>query len=162
MIWFNLKELENKISNDELSDRDGFNYLLAFFILSTIGYSLGSGNSSGWVKFIGLIISILINIWGLKTIYAANKEVDGKDFFKRFFAFYWVIGFRLFVIILPIAMIIGVLIGIFSVKSAPDFSGNNPIIDLIILIFVSMFSVICYLLMINSVQKIKLKTMSPS
>jgi len=84
MIWFNLKELENKISNNELSDQDGFNYLLAFFILSTIGYCMASGNSNCWITFLGCVLSVLINIWGLRMIYAANQEIDGKDFFKRF------------------------------------------------------------------------------
>jgi hypothetical protein len=158
MIWFNIKELENKISNDDLSDKDGFNYLLAFFILSTIGYSIASNNTTGWITFSGCIISILINIWGLKTIYEANKLIDGKDFFKRFFAIYWVIGFRLFLLTLPVYIIAGIFIAISSIKSGLNRLETNPIRDFVILIFVSLFSVICYLLIVNSVQRLKPKT----
>lgn len=158
MIWFNIKELEYKISNDDLSDKDGFNYLLAFFILSTIGYSIASNNTNGWITFLGCIISVLINIWGLKTIYEANKLVDGKDFFKRFFAFYWVIGFRLFLLTIPVFIIAGIVFSISSLKTGLPQMESNPIMDVVTLIFVSLFSVICYLLMINSIQRLRPKT----
>jgi hypothetical protein len=157
MIWFNIKELENKISNNDLSDQDGFNYLLAFFILSSIGYSFSSGNSNGWITFFGCVLSVLINVWGLRSVYAANKDIDGKDFFKRFFAIYWVIGFRLFLATILVGGVLGVLAGILSAKNGIQHMDKNPIMDIIFLIFVSMFSVICYLLMIQSIQRIKLK-----
>ena len=158
MIWFNIKELENKISNNELSDKDGFNYVLAFFILSTIGYSISSDNTNGWFKLATCVISVLINIWGLRTIYNVNNEMDGKDFFKRFFAINWVIGFRLFIITIIVSIIFGIIVGILSVKSNTNYLEPNPIKDLFIMIFISMFSVICYLLIINSFRRLKLKT----
>lgn len=158
MIWFNIKELEYRISNDELSDRDGFNYLLAFFILSAIGYGMVSGNENGWIKFFSCVAAILINVWGLRAIYEANKSVDGKDFFKRFFAFYWVIGFRLFLFTIPIWIIIGIIMGITSAISGSNQMEMNPIKDLFIMIVASLYSLICYLMIINSIQRIQPKT----
>ena len=36
MIWLDLKGLERKISNNELTEKDGYNYLMATMILTTI------------------------------------------------------------------------------------------------------------------------------
>jgi hypothetical protein len=158
MIWFDIKQLESKISNNELTDRDGFNYVLAYFILSIIVYSLITNDSNGWVKFLECIISVLINIWGLKAIYEANEKIDGKDFFKRFFSIFWVIGFRLFVITMVITVILGVVIGILSVKSGISLKDPNPIKDIILLVFMSMFLLINYLLIINSFRRLRITT----
>lgn len=36
MIWLDIKELETKISTNELSEKDSFNYVLAFLIVSCL------------------------------------------------------------------------------------------------------------------------------
>ena len=41
MIWLDIRKLEDKISQNELSDKDGFNYVLAFFILSALTIDSG-------------------------------------------------------------------------------------------------------------------------
>jgi TRAP-type uncharacterized transport system fused permease subunit len=157
MIWFDIKNLENKIINNELSDKDGFNYVLAFFILSVIVLSFITNDSSAWFKLTECIIAILINIWGLKTVYEVNNEIDGKDFLKRFFAINWVIGMRLIVISIILAVIAGIVIGIFSVTNGMIINDTNPDKDILGLIFTAIFSIICYLLMINSFHRLRKK-----
>lgn len=158
MIWFDIKELEDKISNDELSDRDGFNYLMAFFILSAIAVSFATNNTNGWIKLLHCVVSILINIWGLNATYQANLDYDGKDFLKRFFAINWVIGMRLIVIAFIASILIGGIAGIVlavnggSYHVVPDY-----IKDFSALIISSLFSVIFYLLAINSFRTLKPK-----
>lgn len=86
MIWLDIKKLENKISVNELSDKDGFNYVLAYFILSAIIMATISNDSNALIKLLTCLIAVVINIWGLNAIYDANNEIDGRDFFKRYFA----------------------------------------------------------------------------
>jgi len=155
MIWFDIKNLENKISNNELTDKDGFSYVLANLILTTIVLSFVTNNANGWIKLSQCVISILINVWGLKTVYEVNNEIDGKDFFKRFFAINWVIGMRLIVITLIFVVIVGIIIGIVSEKNYMNFNDPNPIRDIVGLIFSAMISFICYLLIINSFRRLK-------
>jgi len=158
MIWLNLKELENKISKNELSERDGFNYVLAFFILCSIALSLPANNTGSWFKFLACVISVVINVWGLNASYNANKAVDGKDFFKRFFAINWVVGMRLLLVILVCAVMAGFVIAILSYNSHTNYMDPSPMKDVISLILMTLFTVICYLLIINSFQRLKPKT----
>jgi hypothetical protein len=155
MIWFDIKNLESKISNNELTDKDGFSYVLAFFVLTAIVLSFVTNNSNGWIKLSQCVISVLINVWGLKTVYEVNNEIDGKDFFKRFFAINWVIGVRLLVVTMIFAVIVGIVFGIVSVKNGMDLNSPNPIKDIVGLIFMAMYSLICYLLIINSFRRLK-------
>jgi hypothetical protein len=158
MIWFDIKKLEDKISNDELSDKDGFNYVMASLILTSIVLSVATNNANGWIKLLSCFVSVVINIWGFKAIYQANIDNDGKDFFKRFFAISWVIGMRLLVIGIIIGVLIGVIIGIISAKSGDNSMIYGPLKDFSGLIVTSLFTVICYLLMINSFRKLKPKS----
>jgi hypothetical protein len=157
MIWIDIRKLENKISANELSDKDGFNYVLAYFILVAIVLAIISNDSSALVKLLGSILSVIITIWGLNATYQANNEIDGKDFFKRYFAISWVIGMRLIIVMLVLSIISGLVIVIISTKNGSDYLKTNPVNELVSLIFTSVFSIICYLLIINSFRRIKPK-----
>ena len=156
MIWLNIKKLEKQISDDELTDKDGFNYLLANVILTIIVLSFISNYSNGWIKFITCVTSVIINVWGLRAAYNANLEIDGKDFFKRFLAFNWVIGIRVLVIAIIAIIIIGISIAIVSGGTNSNLSSNS-LQGIFGIIVGSLFSIICYLLILNSFHKIKTK-----
>jgi len=149
MIWFDISKLEDKISRNELSDKDGYNYVLAFFILSVLAMSISSQDGNGWIKLLNCFLLVLITIWGLDGAYKANTEIDGKDFFKRFFAINWVIGMRMLVV----AFLFGIVLAIISL-AVDTPAGKGPIRELISTIFVSLFSVIYYLLIIKSIRKL--------
>ena len=36
MIWFNLKEMEKRISNNDISEKESFKYYIAIFIVATL------------------------------------------------------------------------------------------------------------------------------
>jgi len=154
MIWLNIRKLESKISTNELSDKDAFNYVLAFFILSalTIG---GSKVENGWIQLLNIILLTLITIWGLNSAYKANSDIDGKDFLKRFFAINWVIGMRLLLIVFGLSLIFGIIVVIILKTNNGSKLEDNPIKDWFLSIFMSMFQVIYYLLVINSIRRLK-------
>ena len=154
MIWFDISKLEKKISKNELSEKDGLNYVLAFFILEALTMGTDSQVENTWIKLLNCFLMVLITIWGLNKAYKANTEIDGKDFFKRFFAISWVIGMRMLSVIMFIAFLLGAILVIISLAN-DTYPGKNLYKDMTATIFMSLFEVIYYLLIINSIRKLK-------
>ena len=154
MIWYNISELESKISKNELTDKDGFNYLLAHFILSALTIGIGNTNEIVWINLLNSSLMALITIWGLNSVYKANNEIDGKDFFKRLFAINWVISMRLLSILFTLAFFMGILSVLFATKDG-NFVDNKLIKDLIKTAFVSLFGIIYYFMVIGSFRRLK-------
>lgn len=110
MIWFNIKRIEEKLKDGEVSDKEGLYYLTANTLLYTLGSYIATRDdkSSGW--FYGeLIFAIAITIYGVFKTYDINKDGDDLDYFKRFQALVFVVGMRLLVLIL-VVMIIAALV----------------------------------------------------
>ncbi len=158
MNWFNINKLEEDISNDNLSEKDGFNYLLAYFILSTIAIVGGNDEMSWRVQLLDIVIQIIIIIWAFNAIYNINLEIDGKDFFRRFFAISWVIGMRAVVVLLILFVIARIILRTLSENSSTLSFESNPIFDYILVIFFSLFSIIVSLLIMKSFRNLKPKT----
>ena len=64
MIWLDIKELETKISTNELSEKDAFNYVLAFLIVSCLSVGTSSSTENYWID---------IFIWHIYSAYFNNK-----------------------------------------------------------------------------------------
>ena len=60
MIWLDIKELETKISTNELSEKDSFNYVLAFLIVSCLSVGTSSSTENYWINLLNVILLILI------------------------------------------------------------------------------------------------------
>lgn len=155
MIWLNINELENKISENKLSEKDGFNYVMAYFILSVLSMSFVTHNESAWIKSLNCGLIIVITIWGLNSVYKANSEIDGKDFFKRFFAINWVIGMRMLFALVVLIIILGIVMGIISLVINSNDMDNSMSKDLIATGFVSIFEIVYYSLVRNSFRRLK-------
>ena len=156
MIWFDIKALENKISNNELTEKEGFSYLLAYSILSLFALAFAANKSGGLMMLAEFAISVLITIWGLRTIYEVNYEIDGKDFLKRYFAITWVIGMRLFIVLIPLSIILGIFYGMFAVANNIDIHQPNPQWGIVGITFNAVFTLICYLLIIKSFRRLRM------
>src|SRR5215210_2921139 len=117
MIWFNLKQLENKLSDNQVTDKECFTYVLAFCLLSFfVGniYISTTIELSSRMQLIYLLMGLAVTVIGVKAIFNTNDERDGRDLFKRFFAITWVVGFRYFVLIVVLYVPISLLSTIFS------------------------------------------------
>ncbi|MEM6642781.1 MAG: hypothetical protein AAF616_07355 [Bacteroidota bacterium] len=151
MIWFNLKELEQKIINDEFSDKEGFNYFLAFSILGVLTAYVNSSESL--ITVVEAAIGIGITIWGSYSIFKTNSSGDGKDFFKRYFALSWVIGFRLFIFVLILTFVFSI---IYLSLVSPEQSANSNAGDFVTMIVSGLFAFIYYLLLNNSFRRVSM------
>lgn len=149
MIWFNLQELEQKIIEDKLSEQDGFEYFLAFSIMGVLGMYINSSQSL--LTILELAIIIGITIWGSYMIFKTNSEGDKKDFFKRYFALGWVIGFRLFVFAMIATLIFSIL---FLAIGSKGGGVNKYVADIFMIIISSLFGLVNYLLLNNSFRNV--------
>jgi len=111
MIWFDVQELEKRISRNELSDKDYFNYVLANSILLAIIIATFPNFGIGGLQYLSCITVVIITVWGMKTLYKANNTGDGQDFFKRLFAVFWVIGFKLYLLFITSLFLLGFIEG---------------------------------------------------
>ena len=96
MIWLDLDTLLLKIKNNELTEKNGYHYLLAFVICSLLsGDALSKSITNSWLIAAGVIASLFVVIWGINAAYKENEKYDGKDFPKRMMAIAWVIGVKI-------------------------------------------------------------------
>ncbi len=149
MIWFNMKALEHKIASDRLSDKDGFNYLLAFVVVFVVAIIIGGKIENSWFKFSACLIHALISVWGLNASFNANMGIDGRDFFKRFFAISWIIALRLFFAAIVLIFLLLLIVGAISSEADVDLQELSPLKDLVVVVFGLLFTVIYYLLVIG-------------
>ena len=156
MIWFNIKELERKIVENEFSDEEGFKYFLAFSILGVLATSISTAGNI--ITFIELLISVAITIWGSYSIFKANSSGDGQDFFKRYFALSWVIGLRLFIITLIIAIPLSFIYGVISYESIDLNSSESTTLteDFVTMIISSLVGLVYYFLLTNSFKRVSM------
>jgi len=150
MIWFNIKKLEKQVASNKLTDKDGFQYLLAYLILTTIVVSFLTNTSNPLVKLLTCVGTVGINIWGLNAANQLNAEIDSKDFLKRFLALNWVIGMRLIVASLVVALVSE----IFFTASKPnlDEASARGILGMVLSIG---FSFVNYLLILKSFNRVR-------
>ncbi len=107
MNWFNLKDLEKRLAENNVSDKEGFRYLLANWIvfgsLSFAAVTEQYGNPGVMVMLLAVpVISLIIG-------FKANQKGDGKDFLKRFISVNFVIGIQFIVFTILFAIPVGLL-----------------------------------------------------
>lgn len=157
MIWLDIKKLEEKISKNELSEKDGFQYVLAFFILSALSMDISSQGEELWIRVLKCLLLVVVNIWGLNAAYKANTEIDGKDFSKRFFAISWVIGMRLLLGLLILVLILGIILGIIAImnNTNDNDTGRTLIKELGSVVVVVLVEIGYYSLIRDSIRRLK-------
>jgi hypothetical protein len=105
MIWFDIKELEKQLVDGSLSERDGFNYLLANMILfSVIPYLAGDRSDDYWLTFIQFAVDIFITVILVRATFEINNNGDSQDYFKRFLGLSFVTTVRLFIYLLIVLL----------------------------------------------------------
>ena len=150
MIWFNQHDLENKIVNEQLTDKDGLNYFFAIFVFTAIPFSLS--NTTALYHIDTLISDLILSIvtWGVISSYRANKRIDNKDFFNRFFSLSWIIGIRMILLVIISIIAINSLKGLIP----PQYYCNYKLLNIIlILIYIAMIWIINYLMIIKSFEE---------
>lgn len=155
MIWFNLKELERKLIQYELSENAAFQYLLVIMILITLAfYAPGVKGYTHYAWEIGdVILELLITVVGIYTLYSVNSKGDNRDFLKRYFSLSFVVGLRLLIFYLAVRLIFKIIM--FVIPLDLWYSVNDLLSeDVREFIFSTVFSLIFYWLLVRSFKRI--------
>lgn len=98
MNIINLKDLKVRLSENRVSEKEGFSYLLAnWLVFGMIAFGAVDKNYDN--PGVMLMLLVIPSI-GLLIGYLANQKGDGRDFLKRFIAVHWILGLRFFVLLL--------------------------------------------------------------
>jgi ABC-type nickel/cobalt efflux system permease component RcnA len=151
MTWFNIKELERKIINDELTDKESFDYLLYSSVLLTFFTYIGTKeHTNDWLHFLELIISIVITVVGTKATYTINAKGGQKDYLKRYTSLSFVAGIRLVVY----AFLVAIPLGIIMAALHGNMEKNQTNDEIVKLIIVSIFGFVYYIQLTNSFKRV--------
>jgi hypothetical protein len=151
MIWFDLKELELKLRNGDLSNKDIFNYLLAGLLMESIfSYMKRDDYTSKWLVAIEIIIVIITTVVGMKRTFDINSTSDNKDYFKRYLSLSFVIGIRLVVFV----FIAAIPIGIISYFVDKNIGVNQNMKDIFNLVIIAATGIFYYFMLINSFKRV--------
>lgn len=155
MNWFNLKDLENRLIKDEVSDREGYYYLLANLILFGLApYATSYSYNSSIFSFAEVISVIAITFFGVKLSFKANQNGNGSNYFKRFVALYFVIGIRLTVFTILLAIPVGIVVGILESSTSGELIPNKYVQDTLYLVFYSGIGIVYYYLLVRSFKTV--------
>lgn len=95
MNWFSLRNLEKKISLDQLTESDGYKYFLATTIFIAVQEMYNSRMGFNSIIFLHDIISLAFTVVTILISYEINSSMGAKDFLKRFVSVTWMIKLRM-------------------------------------------------------------------
>ena len=94
MVWFNLRKLEFQISNNLLSENDGYKYFLAPSILVGIMELINKNMGMNALLLTHAVIAMAFTILNIVVLYQINSAIDDKDFIKRYISVMWMVKLR--------------------------------------------------------------------
>ena len=150
MYFWNIKKLKKEITTSPLSEKEQFKYLIA----NTI--ALGSAmipfpENNIWDIYL-IMIQGVIMILGIIYIYKSNGGAKGKYLLQRYFSLGWVMLIRwLFLIVLPAIIV-------FSLAMEMFFVGLLESTSIYDVVFVSILSIIYFLLLGKHIKSIAVKS----
>ena len=151
MIWFDINELEQKLKNGDLSDKDIFNYLLANLIVySILPYLSSNDYTIKWLIVIEIVIAIGITVVGTKRTFDINATGDNKDYFKRIISLSFVTGFRLLVFACVVAIPVALIVSLVD-KTIIAFESMK---DLFNLSFTTVAGILYYYMLTSSFRRV--------
>jgi hypothetical protein len=154
MIWFNLQTLENKIVNDQLTDKDGLKYFFAILIITAIPFSVLNIKIIYHIDTLISFLILSIIVWGVIASYSVNKKIDNKDFFNRFFAISWLVGIRIILFIVISIIFMNTMTGIIPHHY---FCRYGLVFSILGLIYIALIWIFNYVLIIRSLNRIRRK-----
>ena len=109
MHWISLAALEKKLTQNEISQKDSFLFLLVnWMVFGMIGFLVADAQHDN-PGVLGMLV--IIPAIGLIIGYFANKKGDGKNYLLRMVSLHWVIGVRFFLLFFPLALIMRFTVG---------------------------------------------------
>lgn len=157
MYWINLPKLEKQLKANRLSDSNALDYIIANVIVTTLAVYTIDDPFNG-LDNLNVLPILIIAFLGIRYNFNAYSRLEGKNFFKFYWALYWVISIRvvLFVLffLLVVMPVILYLIGNSTYANALEnvhLYLNNPWLDSIL---GSFCGILCYTLLNRSLKRV--------
>lgn len=122
MILFSSRNLELAFAREELTKWDKVKYLIFMAVLAALAsgpfywirpvYGTKMPTLNMFVSFACSVLSAYIAYWGIKKCFQINESGDGRDFFQRMACLTVPVTFRVGLVAIPVAIGVGVLVGI--------------------------------------------------
>ena len=154
MIWFDIKQLEKQFVDGDISDKEGFNYLLANMVMfSLTPYLAGDRYQNYWLTFIQFVVDIFITVILIRATFDINTTGDNRDYFKRFLGLSFVTAIRLIVYI--IIFLIPTTIIMYFVEKSGTVDKNSKNIFMLLLSIAT--AIVYYFMLTNSFRRVNEK-----
>jgi hypothetical protein len=98
MYFWAVEDLKARMADRPLSDREVLPYLIAFVAICAATLFIADPISDLW-RALDASLSVLLAVAGTIYIFRRNGGSAGEHFLQRYFAVGWVVGVRMFVII---------------------------------------------------------------
>lgn len=152
MILFNINRLEKKISENDITEKEGFRYFISLAIVTTLYMVLFYVATKSKTKpsnpeyIIYQLFHLAIIIAAAIYAFKINTKIDNKHFFSRFYSLSFVIFLRLLFYIFTI--------GIIAILFINPYGFLKPFLVLVIRYIVLIVTIIFNLLLIASFRRI--------
>lgn len=112
MFWLDINALKAQLRSGEFKERDIVPYIVADGILSQV-FGMGRASAAG-VDLLARLVGVAAILIGTWHVFERHDPESAVGFLPKYVALGWVVGFRLFLVFLPVMVIGGFAFGGYS------------------------------------------------
>jgi hypothetical protein len=98
MVFWNVEKLAVRFKNNEVTEKEKFQYLLIFLVSTSLLSYFPVEYTSNGEKYIEMFVALTISILGTLACYIQNQKGDGRFFIERFISLGFPIGIKIIVL----------------------------------------------------------------
>lgn len=155
MTWTDIKQLEKSLTDDTLSEKEVFYYLLtSSLITAVIPYLSDNHPDNKILAFIELLFGIVFTIVLLRVTFNINNLGDNRDYLKRFICLSLVSFIRLFRFALGPIILMTVILKVIESMDIIKYDDIRQVFLFSVTIFMS---IAYYVMLRNSFKRVNQK-----
>ncbi len=162
MVLFNIKKLENQLAADQVTEKDGVNYLITWIIMISIFIVIrdDSSYSNLWFDFADIFFNLLITIIAINHIFKIHIQNKNSSFLKSCISLALVHFWRLILILTILIIVVKSILYVIPLDYFLLIDGllKENFTDLL---FSICLTLIFYFLLINSFKRINEIKLAP-
>jgi len=133
MYFWNINQLKSDFNEGVVTEKSILKYLIAYTIL--VGLAMIPYGEINQFDMFSAALMIPLSVFGILYAYACNGGDSGNNFIAKYFAIGWVITVRFIALFIPLAFIIGIVVG----ASGAEIPEGTTLWDVFIEVTVTVF-----------------------